>query len=157
MKDAGILVQSGPHATVFAGVLINDKPMQIGERFAMSGVSAGSYVHMISASKLHVVLDTIDLTIVNSDLFVNFDLALTDKQLLSQGAPKHVMPNGATPSQVAHHLNKWYGSFNPLHGLIGQTWRNVKYNDGKLYQGDVTEYQLDKIVDHTFLYCVYEA
>jgi hypothetical protein len=156
MKDAGILVQSGPHATGFAAVLINDKPMQVGERFSMDSISAGSFIHMISPSKLHLVLDTIDLTITNSDLFVNFDLALTDKELLQQGAQRHMMPNGATPSQIAHNLNKWYGSFNPLHGLIGQTWRNVKYNDGKLYQGDVTEYQLDKIVDHTFLYCVYE-
>jgi len=156
MNGTNVLIQSGPYVSGFGGVFINDHPLNVGDRVVL-GTFANSHIHMISKSKLTLTLDSIVLVIHNSDLFLNFDLSLADKHLLKTGSPRHVIHHDSTPSQTAHSLSQWYGSFNPLHGLIGQTWRNVQYPDKQLYQGDITEYQLDKIVDHQFIYAVYGA
>jgi len=157
MEGASVLVQSGPHATGFATVTVNDKPMYVGARIALPLLGVSSYVHLLDHNKLVLVLDSVVLTIMNSDNFVNFDLTLTDSSLLDLGGVRHVVPNLSTPSSIATLLTKWYGASNPLHGLIGQTWRNVVYANQKLYQGDITEYLLNNIADHNFVYSLYAA
>jgi hypothetical protein len=71
------------------------------------------------------------IEVTNSDLFFNLQVSLLDTQLLLLGAP------------VVHaekHVTDDSTNLPALHGLIGQTWRNVVYTDGILYEGEILDY-----------------
>jgi hypothetical protein len=101
-------------------------------------------------------------TIYNSDMFFNLEASLLDQRLLHIGAPKHTITDSTLckkeenvdetkfqTSEIKHKHNhgaveaaieKKYGGIQiPLHGLIGQTWRNVLVC-GKNWVGAVTDY-----------------
>jgi len=42
----------------------------------------------------------------------------------------------------------------PIHGLVGQTWKNMWYADGIPYEGEVTDYMVtsDDLFDPTFVF-----
>lgn len=57
-----------------------------------------------------------------------------DSELLLLGRD-HVTVNGDRDDS-GHYPNV------PLHGLIGQTWKNIQYSDGLVYEGEVADYLL---------------
>jgi hypothetical protein len=97
------------------------------------------------------------MRIVNSDYFFNFDFGLKDQSILSAGAKQlqitgeicelesraHLISNNnyeliKQKSKIKKLLADNYPSY-PLHGLIGQTWRNVYYC-GRYFEGGVDDY-----------------
>jgi len=84
------------------------------------------------------------ITTTNSDMFFNFGVSFHDAGLLSSGS-------------VVHHVSEKdqssYPTY-PMHGLIGQTWRNARYPHGKYIQGTVDDYMLldGKLLSTKFLY-----
>jgi len=72
-------------------------------------------------------------TAVNSDGFVNQKMLLLDDGLMKNGAQKS-------------HSNTLadYQSF-PLHGILGQTWKNIIYHDGRgpQIEGHVDDYRVE--------------
>jgi len=71
------------------------------------------------------------VTVTNSDKFLNQELELNDDKLISLGAKRrHLKDTEKFHSEV------------PLHGLQGQTWRNVEYASGLDYEGSITDYHV---------------
>jgi len=71
------------------------------------------------------------LTMTNSDKFMNQEIAMFDEKLLALGAERLALKDGET-----------FHSEIPLHGLQGQTWRNVEYPSGLEYEGSIMDYHV---------------
>jgi len=72
-----------------------------------------------------------DITISNSDKFLNQETALFDEKLLALGSERRLLGSGES-----------FHSEVPLHGLQGQTWRNVEYPSGLEYEGSISDYHV---------------
>jgi len=72
-----------------------------------------------------------DIQISNSDKFLNQETALLDQKLLALGSERRLLKDGQS-----------YHSEVPLHGLQGQTWRNVEYPSGLEYEGSISDYHV---------------
>jgi len=83
------------------------------------------------------------ITIANSDMFLNQQLQVLDANLLAVGSKRTVLA-GSQEHQRAK-LNAVYGQDHAdvkLHGLQGQTWRNIEYASGLEYEGSVMDYMV---------------
>jgi len=88
--------------------------------------------------------------VTNSDLFFNLRVMLLNEELLRAGTTPLVLDHAnADPAELA----AVYPSA-PIHGLIGQTWKNVKYAEGRAYEGTVEDYmiQSQNVFDTVFPY-----
>jgi len=103
-----------------------------GQRVASGkhNVKLGS-VHIMSHRRVVVSTPVVTLTISNSDKFLNQESALHDQKLLALGAERRVLVDGES-----------FHSEVPLHGLQGQTWRNVEYASGLDYEGSINDYHV---------------
>jgi len=103
-----------------------------GQRVASGkhSVKLGS-VHIMSHRRVVVSTPVVTLTISNSDKFLNQESALHDQKLLALGAERRVLVDGES-----------FHSEVPLHGLQGQTWRNVEYASGLDYEGSINDYHV---------------
>jgi len=72
-----------------------------------------------------------DIQISNSDKFLNQESSLRDSKLLAMGSKRRVLND-----------NESFHSEIPLHGLQGQTWRNVEYPSGLEYEGTINDYHV---------------
>lgn len=93
-------------------------------------VKLGS-VNVQSHRRVLVNTPVMTITISNSDKFLNQETALRDQKLLSLGAERRVL---ADSEQFHPEV--------PLHGLQGQTWRNVEYPSGLEYEGSINDYHV---------------
>lgn len=84
-------------------------------------------------------LFTIEVT--NSDWFFNFNLMFHAPEVLSSGRMMHYIGDARTGST---YIDKFYPTY-PMHGLVGQTWKNARYPAKRMYQGEVDDYML---LDH---------
>jgi len=104
------------------------------------------------ADKLIIVTPLFELELVNSDYFFNLRVSLLDHTLLVAGStPLSVdsQDTGATVAQtypIAH-----------IHGLIGQTWKNIKYDSGLMYEGTIDDYIVvsRNVLDPKFPYSLF--
>jgi len=71
------------------------------------------------------------ITVSNSDKFMNQELELSDDKLVALGS-----------SRVTLKDNERFHPEVPLHGLQGQTWRNVEYASGLEYEGSIMDYHV---------------
>ena len=71
------------------------------------------------------------MAISNSDHFLNQETQLLDSKLLALGATRTKLLVGES-----------FHSEVPLHGLQGQTWRNVEYPTGLEYEGSISDYHV---------------
>jgi hypothetical protein len=88
-------------------------------------------VHMINHRRVVVKTPIMAITISNSDKFLNQETSLYDAKLLALGAERKVLLDG----------EKFHPEV-PLHGLQGQTWRNVEYPSGLEYEGSISDYHV---------------
>jgi hypothetical protein len=90
-------------------------------------------------------LYTIEVT--NSDWFFNFNLVFHAPEVLEAGRDMHYLhdsrPHAATKPAYLNDVTV-YPSY-PMHGLVGQTWKNARYAAKRMYQGDIDDYML---LDH---------
>jgi len=88
-------------------------------------------VNIMSHRRVVVQTPIVTLTISNSDKFLNQESSLHDKKLLKLGASRIVLADG-----------EQFHPEVPLHGLQGQTWRNVEYPSGLEYEGSINDYHV---------------
>jgi hypothetical protein len=89
-------------------------------------------VKLVSHRRVVITTPIMSISISNSDKFLNQETTLYDSKLLALGASRKVLADGE-----AFHAEV------PLHGLQGQTWRNVEYPSGLEYEGSISDYQIN--------------
>jgi len=123
-------------------------------------ITRGTYIKQVSTNlttaslkyhkngKVQIMTDIMGFEVVNSDMFMNIRTSLNNPQLLRIGATKHTVTdalicktNGETHNYqlVETTVAKKYPVTTPLHGLMGQTWRNVRVC-GRDWMGTVQDY-----------------
>jgi hypothetical protein len=147
-------------------VYVNDKRIHAGAAQTHHSVAAAvprarhhgmndtiSSVVTVSYSRSDVLVVSAPLftvTATNSDMFFNFALSFHSPSLLAAGAKVHHIK-----SEQDQHK---YPTF-PLHGLLGQTWKNARYTgQGKYFQGQVDDYMLldSKLFSSKFVFNQYQ-
>jgi len=112
--------------------------------------------------QVHIKTNMFDIKIVNSDMFFNLQVSLLDASMLRVGRTPHTITDHEICSHDKHGhaqvsdmdsdahashdhglvesimMKKYHANF-PVHGLIGQTWRNVVVC-GKHWVGTVQDY-----------------
>jgi hypothetical protein len=160
-----ILLQSGSHSDGMQ-VFLNDKPMTPSKhvhRIRSANNSTG-IAQFEETGIFELYTDLMYIRIVNSDYFFNLDFGLKDRQVLTAGAKvlaingevcerEATMPKSqltTSKALITKKLKETYPSF-PLHGLVGQTWRNAVYC-GRYYEGTVDDYVTGGLFanEHTF-------
>jgi len=95
-----------------------------------TSVKLGS-VELVNHRRVVVSTPIMAITISNSDKFLNQETRLYDEKLLTLGSERTVLGDGEN-----------FHSEVPLHGLQGQTWRNVEYPSGLEYEGSISDYHV---------------
>jgi len=120
-----ILVKSGSFKK---GLTVSVNGKKVSEK--KTSVKLG-HVELVSHRRVVIKTPIMAITISNSDKFLNQETGLADVKLLALGAERRVLADGeAFHSEV------------PLHGLQGQTWRNVEYASGLEYEGSISDYHV---------------
>jgi len=146
-----VKVASGPHA-VGLNVYINDKAAPAGTKVAFDNDTS---VHVVSHSRVTLRTADMKISVVNSDLFVNLGIDFTNSRILHAGMTLVTVSGTASPAQADRMISTAYPEFN-MHGLLGQTWRNVHWPHGKLYQGEPADYLVNDLFSPNFLYTQYD-
>jgi len=99
--------------------------------------------------------------LVNADYFFNLAVSALDHDMLMAGSKKHTITDRATCTQHSHGaieaalLKKYQVAF-PVHGLVGQTWRNVEVC-GKQWIGSVQDYVVSNLFSSDYTYNFYNS
>jgi len=88
-------------------------------------------VELVNHRRVIVHTDIMKFIITNSDKFVNQEIELKDDKLIALGAERRQLKD-----------NERFHPEVPLHGLQGQTWRNVEYASGLDYEGSIMDYHV---------------
>jgi len=127
-------VHSGAHAQGLQ-VMVDGIAKQPGQSpIEFPGSKGMISINFVAYDRLIVSNGEFHMVIVNSDYFVNIQLSMIDPEPLLLGREQVTV-------QGSHDDSGVYPTM-PLHGLIGQTWKNIHYGDGRLYEGDVDDYLL---------------
>jgi hypothetical protein len=106
-----------------------------------------------------VVINTLffKMTVSNSDGFFNLAISMHDDNLMRHGAVKMTICGGDMTGQDGVGIvgGPAYPTV-PIHGVIGQTWKNAVYCAGHLYEGEWEDYQIDNLFDRDFRYNQYQ-
>jgi hypothetical protein len=99
-------------------------------------------VTFLKPSIISIRTHDFDLVMTNSDHFINTAFQLMDRHILRAGAK----------IASAEQANQVYPNI-PIHGLVGQTWKNVQYKDkSKPYEGIIDDYVVNDLFDSDFAY-----
>jgi hypothetical protein len=167
--DTKISFQSGAHADGMR-VFVNEKEITPGKHIHRFTARNSSQAIMQYRSKTAVEIDTdsMFIRVVNSDYFFNIDFGMKNSQILTAGnrplhitgevceiesrTPRAQLQGADTKAIITKKLKETYPAY-PLHGLIGQTWRNAVYC-GRYYEGTVDDYVTGGLFsnEHTFNY-----
>jgi hypothetical protein len=116
---------SGSHSEGLR-LFINGVLMPISQiHHPLSNTSSSNFVFYPQSDKLVVHTDLFDIELINSNYFFNLRVSLLSSQLLHLGS----LVSGEHPNV-------------PIHGLIGQTWKDVKYVEGRPYEGEIEDYMI---------------
>jgi hypothetical protein len=88
-------------------------------------------IEIVSHRRVVIKTPIMSLSISNSDHFLNQESQLFDQKLLELGSKRKILADDET-----------FHSEVPLHGLQGQTWRNVEYPSGLEYEGSINDYHI---------------
>jgi hypothetical protein len=92
--------------------------------------------------------DMFTIGATNSDLFFNMEVALTDVQTLKAGQPSSKL--------YKKHAERHHYPSLPIHGLLGQTWKNIVYENHLVYEGNVADYVTGSLFNPNFAYNQYK-
>jgi hypothetical protein len=159
IAESRVKLVAGTHA---AGLRLWVNDVEVPRGAAVRSLSSN-----ITASLKHgkdgqvrIHTDLIDYEIANSDMFMNIKASLGSTELLHVGATKHTITDRAickTNIETHNHqliestVAKKYPITTQLHGLIGQTWRNVKVC-GRDWMGTVQDYIVSELFGQEYHY-----
>lgn len=116
----------------------------------------------VSSHRASFHCDEVTLEFINSDLFFNARFTLNDHQLLHAGA-KHTVQRHAHSHAEHHHSLGVHSAHDepyphyPLHGLVGQTWKNIEYMDGHVIEGTHADYVTGELFNPDFHFSQYRT
>jgi len=106
-----------------------------------------------------IVINTLffKMTVSNSQGFLNLAIAMHDDNLMRHGAAKMTICAGDLSGKDGAGMigGPAYPTV-PIHGVIGQTWKNAVYCGARLYEGEWDDYQTNSLFDNDFRYNQYE-
>jgi len=113
------------------------------------------HVSVLQTSKNQIVINSLffKMTISNSNHFFNLAIAMHDDNLMKHGAQKLVLcgGDGTGLDGVGMIGGPSYPSV-PVHGVIGQTWKNAVYCGQRMYEGEWEDYEVKGLFDNDFRY-----
>lgn len=116
------------------------------------------HASILRVSANTIVINTLffKMTVSNSEGFLNLAIAMHDDNLMRHGAAKMTICAGDLSGQdgVGSVAGPAYPTV-PIHGVIGQTWKNAVYCGARLYEGDWEDYQVDSMFSTDFRYNQY--
>jgi len=120
-----VLINSGTHKQGLT-VYVDDKRSQPSDNAITTG---SSLIHVVDYDRVEIRTADFFITLVNSDMFLNMDVSLLDKELLQQGRIKSANVKDAPE------------------GLLGQTWQLKDYTSAtgvkRPYKGTTDDYIVD--------------
>jgi len=87
--------------------------------------------------------------------FFNIAAQLSNADILSAGSTK-LQIHTSDPAAAAKQIALSYKEFQ-IHGLLGQTWRNIQWPSKKLIQGEPTDYQVSSLFSPEFPFTQFQA
>lgn len=137
IDQIGIMTAEGDKVKVLAGtieqglrVFVNGKEIKVGHKMSLKNLK----IHFSEQRKVHVRTPLFALAFLNSDMFMNQEVALLDTKLAKKGAKVTTLTQGQErPNQDV-----------AIHGIVGQTWQNIKYPEGMFIEGAVADYRLEE-------------
>jgi len=133
-------------------VYLNNELVSVG---ISTRLSMDSMVRVISKSRAKIVFPDVTITVANSDHFFNLGADFTDAKFFEAGRKQLVIAS-TDAKQAAIQIAHTYPEYN-MHGLLGQTWRNIVWPHQRLYEGEPTDYQTNDIFSSEFLYSQFVA
>jgi ribosomal 50S subunit-recycling heat shock protein len=94
-------------------------------------LKSGASVQIVNHRRAIVTTPNVRMIITNSDKFMNQEMQMLDMKLIGLGAKRTVLKD-----------NERFHPEVPMHGLQGQTWRNVEYPSGLEYEGSIMDYHV---------------
>lgn len=142
-------------------LIYDGQHIPIGARFTLKGVN-GTFmdVERMTYDQVKVQTENFKIVLTNSDLFFNMQIALLNIELLKAGSkftslrhrPISMGIRGQGKQDHQPHAHAEY----KMHGLIGQTWKNMEYENGRVYEGDVTDYQIGSLFEYDYVFNKYQ-
>jgi len=137
IDQIGIMTAEGDKVKVLAGtieqglrVFVNGKEIKVGHKMTLKNLK----IHFSEQRKVHVRTPLFALAFLNSDMFMNQEVALLDTKLAKKGSKVTTLAHGQErPNQDV-----------AIHGIVGQTWQNIKYPEGMFIEGAVADYRLEE-------------
>jgi len=151
MADVQIKLVAGTHAAGLQ-VFLNGQSLSIGGR-VMLPLANSTYVYRMSKSRVVVSLDDFVFAVTNSDYFFNIAAQLSNAKILASGAKKLTI-TGVDASAQAKQVALAFPEIQ-IHGLLGQTWRNIQWPHHKMIQGEPTDYQVSSLFTPDFPFSQY--
>jgi hypothetical protein len=102
-----------------------------GKKTATSVDLKNGAVEIVNHRRAIVTTPVMKITVTNSDKFMNQEMTMTKPELIQLGQTRTVLKD-----------NQRFHPEIPLHGLQGQTWRNVEYASGLEYEGSIMDYHV---------------
>jgi len=149
----GVKVVSGAHSAGLQ-VFLNDRPVRVGERLLL-GSSNSSYVHVKAFNQVSVGLGLFTIGATNSDHFLNIQATVNNPEMLRLGA-QHITLKTDDVNAIQTSIETTYGAIN-VHGLLGQTIRDIEYAHHALIQGDSADYQVSSLSSPDFVFSQFQA
>lgn len=159
IAETQVKIAAGPH---HAGLRIWSNGTEIvrGESLALSNYTDATLTYTRDG-RVHIETEAITYQIVNSDSFLNFDATLNDQTLLSAGRAHHSVTDQTLCKEnyadsgdyrtVEKMVAEKYHVQAPIHGLVGQTWRNVKIC-GRDWMGTIEDYLVSSLFASDYHY-----
>jgi len=162
LGDTRIKIQSGTHEIGLRVWLMNNEitPSPRSIIFALHNSSTDTATIIFTKrNQIKIITPLLMFDITNSDYFMNIGASLSDHELLRAGSrSRFVTQHELCKSQTTHDyqlieqtVSKLYPVRTPLHGLVGQTWRNVKVC-GRDWMGVVEDYLVSDLFGTEYHY-----
>uniref|UniRef100_A0A1J3FH62 Uncharacterized protein n=1 Tax=Noccaea caerulescens TaxID=107243 RepID=A0A1J3FH62_NOCCA len=147
IMDTQVKLVAGTHEQGLR-VWIDHQEITRGTHIKTLSINTTAQLRYHHNGRVEIHTEIMNFEIANSDMFMNIRVGLNNQQLMRVGATKHSVTDRTickTNSETHNHqlieqtVAGKYPVTTPLHGLIGQTWRNVKVC-GRDWMGTVQDY-----------------
>jgi hypothetical protein len=159
LGEIHVKLVAGPHEQGLH-LWVNDAEIPRGSRVRVPCGNSTASLHYHHNGRVDIHTPIMNFQIANSDMFFNLHVALNDVQLMRVGSIKHTVTDHAVCRSnsetnnhqlVEHTVAKKYPVTSSLHGLIGQTWRNVKVCN-RDWMGTVQDYLVSDLFASDYHY-----
>jgi len=150
-NGVNVRIVAGSHS-VGLQVFFDGKLMKVGQRLALA-TGNNNYVYYKAHNEAVVQIGAFTVGATNSDMFMNLQASCADTGMIAAGAKKVVL-TGDNATENDKIISQAYPEYQ-VHGLLGQTVRNIQYAHHKFIEGEPTDYQVSSITSSEFVFSQY--